>query len=488
MEKYKWINMICFAVAGFMCTVLHAQTDATNSGVFYIGSSTDTFFVNGHFTNSTTASLTNNGTIFAKQNFTNNQANWTAGTGEIILNGTGNQYISTANNSAFYKLTINKESGLASLSSAVTINNTLTLTAGKLSLDNYDMIIANSAGITGAGTNAYFIATGTGELKQQITASGSKIFPVGTSAAYTPVTISLAAASTTDQFHVRMLTAVYSNGTSGSQMNANAVNATWMISEAVNGGSDATITCQWPASLELAGFDREFSRLAHYTSSAWDYGLANLNASGSNPYSVSRSGFTGFSPFAVTMNMAVLPVTALELWGKNNGNENFINWSTAAELNTAYFSVEASLNGTDFTEIGKTTAAGNSSTLRSYNFVHSAINNQSYSYRIKQVDENGSFVYSKVIRLTVAAFSRTVLYPNPVKNKTTVSFSLKQSSLITFTVSNANGQTVYNVKQLYTKGDHKAELDMSFLPAATYTLQVKDESCNIQSLRVIKTN
>ncbi|MBY0478158.1 MAG: T9SS type A sorting domain-containing protein [Chitinophagaceae bacterium] len=465
-----------------------AQNDFTNTGTLYISGSTDTFFVNGHFTNSSAAALTNNGKFYTKQNFINSQTSWTIGTGEVILNGTGDQLISSVSNSAFYKLTINKSSGLATLASAVTINNTLTLTTGKLSLDNYDITIGNSASITGGSTNAYLIATGTGELKQQIAASGSKIFPVGTSTAYTPVTVSLTAASITDVFHVRMLTAVYRNGTSGSVLNSNAVNATWMVSEAVNGGSDATLTCQWPASLELTGFDRQYSRLAHYTTSAWDYGFVNLNASGSNPYSVSRSGFSSFSPFAVMMNMAVLPVTSLEIFGKQNGNENLINWSTLSEAGTAYFSIEASMNGTDFTETGKVNAAGNSSNLRSYSFVHRNINNQSYSYRIKQVDENGSFVYSKVIRLTATALHPAALFPNPVKHKTTISFSLKQTSLMTVMISNTQGQAVYKWKQLYSKGDHKTELDLSLLPAGSYTLQLKDDTGSVQSMRFIKTN
>lgn len=483
MKKIIGSLLFCSAVL-----FTNAQTDFTNTGTLYIGASTDTFFVNGHFTNNAAASFTNNGKLYVKQNFTNSQTSWTTGSGEIILNGTGNQLISSASNSAFYKLTVDKSSGLATLSSAVTINNNFTLTAGKLSLDNYDITIGNSASITGGSTNAYLIATGTGELKQQIAASGSKIFPVGTSAAYTPVTVSLSAASTTDLFHVRMLTAVYSNGTSGSALNSNAVNATWMVSEAVSGGSDATLTCQWPASLELTGFNRSFSRLAHYTSSEWDYGFVNLNASGSNPYSVSRSGFTGFSPFAVMMYMAVLPATSLELWGNNHGNENLINWSTATETATAYFSIEASMNGTDFTEIGKVNAAGNSSSLRSYNFVHRDINQQSYSYRVKQIDANGNYVYSKVIRLSAVAYRLAALYPNPVKNRTTIRFSVKQTSLMTIVISNSSGQVVYKIKQLFMKGDHKTELDLSLLPAASYTLQLKDESGNMQSLRFIKIN
>ena len=271
-------------------------------------------------------------------------------------------------------------------------------------------------------------------------------------------------------------------------MNSNSVNATWMVSETVNGGSNATLTCQWPASLELTGFNRVFSRLAYYTSSAWDYGFENINASGSDPYTVTRSGFTSFSPFAVTMLMAVLPAGSLEVTGKNNGNENLVNWSTTSEQNTAYYAVEASLNGTDFTETGRVVAAGNSNSLRTYNFVHRQINHQSYYYRVKQVDADGKIIYSKTIRINVAAFRAATLYPNPVKDKTTISFSLQQSSSITANITNATGLLIYTINQRYVKGDHKMNLDLGMLPTGSYILQLKDDVGNVQTFQFIKAN
>jgi Secretion system C-terminal sorting domain len=481
-------KIICLLV---FCSTLHllsAQVDVTNSGTLYISGNTDTISVIGNFTNASSASLTNNGRFYAKQNYTNNQASTPVGTGELTLNGTGTQYISTTVSSPFYNLSINKSSGLATLASAVTINNTLTFTAGKLSLDNYDMTMANSAAISGAGANTYLVAVGSGVLKQQITALGSKTFPVGTLAAYTPATVALSALSTTDVFSLRMLPAVYSAGTSGSVMNSNVVNATWIVTEAVNGGSNATLTCQWPAALELTGFNRVFSRLAHYTSSAWDYGLVNIMASGFNPYTVTRAGFTGFSPFTVTMLMAILPAGTLDVAGKNQGNENLISWSASAEQNIAFYSVEASLNGTDFTEAGRVLAAGNNNNASKYEFIHSGIGQQSYYYRIKQVNADGKSAYSKTIRLNVASFKAATLYPNPVKDKTTINFSLQQSSSVTVHIINAAGLLVYSTAQRYGKGDHTMKLDLSVLPVGSYVLQLKDDVGNAQTFQFIKIN
>ena len=57
-----------------------AQVDITNNGILYITGSTDTVSVTGNFTNASSASLTNNGRFYAKQNYTNNQASTPVGT------------------------------------------------------------------------------------------------------------------------------------------------------------------------------------------------------------------------------------------------------------------------------------------------------------------------------------------------------------------------------------------------------------------------
>ncbi len=467
---------------------LRAQVNITNTGTLYVTGSNDTLFVNGSINNTSSGAFTNNGKMYIKQNFSNSQTSWSIGTGEIVFNGTTDQTLSTVASSAFYKLTVNKPAGTVQLSSAATINHTLNLTSGTLVLGNYDLTISSAAGITGAGNGSYIVPTGSGLLKQQVAGNSSKLFPVGTSAAYTPLTIGLSLLSTTDVFSVSMLPAVYAHGTSGAVNNANIVNATWLVNEAVAGGSNATLTVQWPSSLELTGFNRSFSRLAHYTGGTWDYGSVNIIASGSDPYSISRSGFTSFSPFAVAMNMAVLPAEDLELTGKNYGNRNRLTWSVSEERNTAHFILEASTNTIDFNEVGKVSAAGYSNSAKEYGLFHNNINGQTYYYRVKQVDADGTQSYSKTIRIEAAQLKQPVLYPNPVKNKTTVTFSLSEAGNMQFGITNASGLLLYKRQQLFNKGQQNAEFDCSFLPAGSYVLQLTDDKGSVQMIRFIKTN
>ncbi len=92
----------------------------------------------------------------------------------IVLNGTGNQDISSTG--AFNNLTINKTSGQTTISSSVTVNSTLNLTSGKITLGNNNLVIGNSGTISNTNSSNYIVATGTGTLNQQVTAGTSKIF------------------------------------------------------------------------------------------------------------------------------------------------------------------------------------------------------------------------------------------------------------------------------------------------------------------------
>ena len=81
-----------------------------------------------------------------------------------------------------------------------------------------------------------------------------------------------------------------------------------------------------------------------------------------------------------------------------------------------------------------------------------------------------------------------MLYPNPVKDKTTISFSLQKSSFITANITNASGLLLYTFNQRYAKGDHKMTLELGMLPTGSYILQLKDDTGNVQTFQFIKTN
>ena len=173
---------------------------------------------------------------------------------------------------------------------------------------------------------------------------------------------------------------------------------------------------QWNAGDELSGFTRNTSYISHYTSGAWNNGT-QMAANGSDPYSLTRTGITGFSPFAVMSPAGVVPITLLDFNGRYKDKAIVLNWSTLTESNTRYFTVEKSNDAVLFKPLADIPAYGNSQVKRNYNYVDNAVLNYINYYRLKMVDINGGYVYSKTITVSAPTDHVVVVFPNPVKDE-----------------------------------------------------------------------
>ncbi|MBO9562132.1 MAG: hypothetical protein J7621_05130 [Niastella sp.] len=438
----------------------------------------DFTLTNGTFTGGSFTHLLGGDWAMTSGSFTN--------TGTTIqLNGLDSQVI--VSSGPFSTLTINKTSGAAVLGSNVTVSNTLGFTAGKLYLTNSNLTLGNTGVVTGATAVNYIVADGAGTLVQQVLNGGNKVFPVGTAAQYIPATVALTAGSVADNISVRVLDNAYANGDSGPVVGSGAVDATWIVNEAVPGGSVATITLQWPGVLELPGFVRSLSRLAHYTGGSWDYGTTSIPATGTDPYTVSRGGFTSFSPFAVSM-LDALPVTWLNVSGKNLGRDNEIAWATANETGNAYFVVEVSGNGRDFAEAGRVAGKGNSSFEQQYTFLHRNVAYTTAWYRIRQVDINGRFSYSRTIQVVSGEGLRSglVYVTNPARETITVMIRAGQSYRPNMVIADATGRIVHRQQVPFNAGSNIVDIPFGHHAAGIYFLQYVDELGKKQVARFVK--
>jgi asparagine N-glycosylation enzyme membrane subunit Stt3 len=76
-----------------------------------------------------------------------------------------------------------------------------------------------------------------------------------------------------------------------------------------------------------------------------------------------------------------------------------LTWSTVTEENTATFMVEKSENGIDYTNVGSVVSAGTSKKSKDYNFLDIMATTPFVYYRLKQVDVDGSFSYTDVLKV-----------------------------------------------------------------------------------------
>ena len=124
-----------------------------------------------------------------------------------------------------------------------------------------------------------------------------------------------------------------------------------------------------------------------------------------------------------------LPVELVSFFANALDSKVELKWQTATEVNNYGFYVERinKNKNSDWQTLGFVKGHGNSNSPRQYTFVDNTANNGNYSYRLKQVDVDGSFEYSPVVEVFVGApdkFELSQNYPNPFNPATIIKYSI----------------------------------------------------------------
>jgi hypothetical protein len=173
------------------------------------------------------------------------------------------------------------------------------------------------------------------------------------------------------------------------------------------------------------------------------------------------------APIWYTKN-SPLPIQLISFKGKRIENANHLTWSTASEINNAYFLVQRSTDGTNFTTIGKVKGAGTSNTTLHYEFIdNKAVSKYNY-YRLSQTDYDGKFDYSTLVFIAIHAEPKFSVYPNPAES--TVNVDLSEMGIRSnLTLLGSDGKLIY----------HKEEL-----PNTVHTFSVSDFPNGLYHLRI----
>jgi hypothetical protein len=186
----------------------------------------------------------------------------------------------------------------------------------------------------------------------------------------------------------------------------------------------------------------------------------------------------------------IVPVELASFRADVNGNTVSLNWMTATETNNSGFEVERSVNGAEFQKVGYVSGNGTTTETKAYSFVDSKLANGKYSYRLKQVDLDGTFEYSKSIEVDVNTpmeYSLDQNYPNPFNPSTKISFTLAADSKVDLKVFNILGQEIaVIVNGALAAGSHSYNFDASNLNSGVYFYQFEAQGADGSSFKSIK--
>lgn len=326
-------------------------------------------------------------------------------TGAVTLTGPGTQTVA----GSFSTLVVNKASGTATLSADATVTTALTLTAGILSTGSNTLTLGSVATLTESPTS---YVTGTLQTTRPLSTAGANTFGnLGLTLA--PAVGSIMPGSTL----VKRITGTARTGLSGSQ----GILRSFDIQPTVNSGLNVTLTFSY-RDAELNGIaEASLALFKSETGAADTWGRQRNVALSAAANTATLAGVRDFSVWTLGNANAPLPVELAAFTARAEGSAARLKWTTASEKNNAYFAVERSLDGREFSTIGRQPGQGSKASPTSYTFlddkpVTSSARQATY-YRLRQVDTDGTTSYSPVrtVQPTDQSASRFTVFPAPAR-------------------------------------------------------------------------
>ncbi len=238
------------------------------------------------------------------------------------------------------------------------------------------------------------------------------------------------------------------------------------------------------------------SNLKLYRRESNSDGNWTLIASGASATSTTATfnEVTSFSQFIISSD-APLPVELTTFEADVENDMVNLNWQTATEVDNYGFEIERALSTTEsartsggegaensgqtstseeWENIGFVEGSGNSNSPKYYSFVDKPFGGSSFKYRLKQIDTDGSFIYSDEVNVTFLPreFSLKQNYPNPFNPSTTVEYSVPSKSRVKLELFDILGRRVkLMADEIMNEGNYQVTIDASDYTSGIYILR-----------------
>jgi photosystem II stability/assembly factor-like uncharacterized protein len=200
-----------------------------------------------------------------------------------------------------------------------------------------------------------------------------------------------------------------------------------------------------------------------------------------------RAGTHGRGVYEAFIDFTI-PVELESFTASKDVNKIILSWETATETNNYGFEIERKLKNQDWVKLGFVDGKGTTAKNQSYQF------SDDYSflayegkilYRLKQIDYDGTYDYSKQIYVDVTfipeEFYVSQNYPNPFNPSTTIEYSLPSESNVRISIYNSVGQEIEKlVSSVQQQGIHKIVWDASKFASGIYFYSFKADELNGQ--------
>ena len=212
-------------------------------------------------------------------------------------------------------------------------------------------------------------------------------------------------------------------------------------------------------------------------------GTLTITPSSGSPITVSLTGMGASTP--------TLPVELVEITAQTEHDVAVLHWQTASEVNMDVFEVQSLVAG-QWETIRTVKATGDALSGQTYTEVFPNLPVGTYTFRLKKVELDGAYAFSKPVTFTVevpGAYILNPAYPNPFNPQTTITFAVAQKQTVTLTLYNTLGQRVQTLYRGTVEGNNlqTVRVDGSTLQTGAYFVRLIGENfATSQKLMLVK--
>ena len=164
-------------------------------------------------------------------------------------------------------------------------------------------------------------------------------------------------------------------------------------------------------------------------------------------------------------------MTLLDFTGKPGSNGIALDWSTTSEQKSKHFVLEKSADGTTFYQLAIVNAAGNSHAKRQYNYVDNKVAEYNY-YRLKMVDMDSKFIYSKTVLIVNHAIEQGLQVVNtPFQSYIDIRFTRLPKQKVQAELLTISGARLF-INQYNAASQIRLNLSSLPVSSGTYMLRV----------------
>jgi len=313
----------------------------------------------------------------------------------------------------------------------------------------------------------------------------------------TSVTVTTTASSTTaptTQASDISFTDITTNSMTVNWTNGDGANRAVFVKEEAGSITNPTDGTTYTASADWATKGDQLGTSGYYcvyNGTGNSVGLTNLDLSKSYTVQIFEyngdSGEEAYFTDAATSNpnthAPVLPIslTSFKATAQTNGIQ--LNWATSSENNANKFVVERKSADTDFANLIEIKAKGQASNYAITD--KNVASGETYYYRLKMVDNDGSFSYSNVssAKFSIETSKLTAVYPNPATHSITVSYPETGNTVSSLTITDTKGSVVLTA--VIPTNSTQQTIDVSGLKTGIYIININTNEGR-KTLKLVK--